>query len=272
MASRATLIRCAPSAVVHVQKAGKLENRLAILRQILEVADDELRARYRERLTMGWVYHDSALEGTVYSMPELQAAIYEQVVSDAALIPVYDEIRQHKSAIDIVRDLAEKRGTISLEVIKKIYVTLDPEGADGKGPPKYRKDMPIHRLYFHEIAQPDKIQPRMKTLIDWINAPDTKRSTHVVRLASKAHHEMLQIYPFKKHSGKVARLLMNLILLRNEYPEAIIHSTERQRYYDALKTSPDAVARVVTEALSASIESAIHFFETGGGTSGVRPA
>ncbi len=225
-------------------------------------APAELVQDFQERFDTSWIYHDSALEGVVYTMDELRAAIDEHVVSDSTLIPVYDEIRQHKAAVDLVRELADKkRLNLSLEIVKKIYTTLVPEDGEGKGAPKYRKDMPLHRLYFHDIATPDKIAYGMRQLVSWMNAADTKRSTHSVRLAAKAHYKLLHIYPFSKHSGKVARLMMNLILLRQGYPPAIVHATERQRYYDALKTSEDATAKLMTDALAASVESTIRHLE-----------
>ncbi len=246
-------------------KIGSLEERVTRLQELLGRAEPALVAQYQERLDMSWIYHDSALEGVVYSFPELRAAIDDKAVSDSSLIPVYDEIRQHKAAIDCIRELADKkRLTINLEVIKKVYTLLAPDENEGKGPPKYRKDMPLHRLYFHDISTPDKIGYKMRQLIQWMNAPETKRSMHTVRLAAKAHYSLLQIYPFPKHSGKVARLLMNLMLIRAGFPPAIIHATERQRYYDTLKSSPDAVAGLITESLAASVESAIRFFEEPG--------
>jgi hypothetical protein len=51
--------------------------------------------------------------------------------------------------------------------------------------------------------------------------------------------------------------------MRQGYPPAIVHATERQRYYDALKTSEDATARIVTDALASSVESTIRFYEEG---------
>ena len=136
-----------------------------------------------------------------------------------------------------------------------------PEELEGKSPPKYRKDIPVHRLYFHEIAAPDKISYRMRQIVQWMNDPETKRGMHPVRLAAKAHYQMLHVYPFPRHSGKVARLVMNLILLRNGFPPVVIHATERQRYYDALKTGDNATAVLIQEALAASIESTIRFYE-----------
>ena len=54
---------------------------------------------------------------------------------------------------------------------------------------------------------------------------------------------------------------MNLILVSNGYLPAIIHAKERQLYYDALKTNDNALATVVRDALMASMESAIRYFE-----------
>lgn len=248
--------------MVQALRGMSLEERVADLNDLVKRAPKAMLEDYEQRLDMSWVYHDSALEGVVYTMEELRAAIHDQVVSDSSLIPVYDEIRQHKAAIALTRELSTKsRLKISLDVIKKIYAELAPEELEGKSGPRYRKDMPLHRLYFHDIAPPEKISYRMRQLVQWMNAAETKRSTHAVRLAARAHYQLLHIYPFPKHSGKMARLVMNLVLLRNGYPPAVIHATERQRYYEALKTSENAAATIVHEALVASVESAIRFFE-----------
>jgi Fic family protein len=234
--------------------SSSIESRVARLQELERAASPDFLRDYRERLDISWVYHDSALEGVVYTMDELRAAILDHVVSDSSLIPVYDEIRHHKAAIDLVRELTEKRRlTINLEVVKRIYGALAPDEVEGKQPPKYRKDMPLHRTYFHEIVEPDKISYHMRPLVQWLNAADTKRSTHAVRMAAKAHFKMLHIYPFPKHSGKVARLLMNLILMRAGYPPVIIHATERQRYYESLKGTANNASRLITEALAARL-------------------
>lgn len=240
-----------------------LESRVARLQELQKTADHEVVERFDKSLEMSWVYHDSALEGVVYTQEELrQAIILQEPPSDSSGLPAYDEIRNHLNAVALIYELTEKkRLTISLDVIKKIYARLAPEELEGKSQPTYRKDMPLHRLYFHEIAPPEKISYRMRQLVSWMNAADTKRSTHAVRLAAKAHHQLLHIYPFPRQSGKVARLIMNLILLRQGYPPVVIHATQRQRYYDALKTSDDAVAKLITEALGATVESTISYFE-----------
>ena len=143
-----------------------MEERVQSLEERLTKADPEFQRNYRENLDMSWIYHDSAIEGVVYTQEELVAAMHQQPVSDPAMLPAYDEIRQHKAAIDLVRDMADKKkAPITLDTIKHIYCALAPDDTESsKGPPKYRKEMPVHRLYFHEIATPDKISPKLRQL------------------------------------------------------------------------------------------------------------
>src|SRR3954453_7941072 len=61
---------------------------------------------YRDRLDVSWLFHDNALEGVVLSYSELKAAIDQRIISDVTLIPMYEEVRLHKQALDWVRETA----------------------------------------------------------------------------------------------------------------------------------------------------------------------
>ena len=221
---------------------------------------------YRENLDMSWIYHDSAIEGVVYTFAELRTAIdpTATVVADSSMQPVCEEIRRHREALDYIRDYAvKKRLPINLDVVKKIYLILHPEEGDIKTV-RYRKDIPQHRLYFHEYAPPDKITYKMRQVVDWTNDPETRRTRSPIRLAARAHYDLLRVFPFTNDSGKVARLFMNMLLLRSGYPPAIVHSTERQRYYEALKGSSATMTQIVQEAIDnnlASIEKMLDAYE-----------
>lgn len=247
---------------VQQQQTAQLDQRAAHLTKLLESCPDSLRRDLESKMEVSWIYHESALEGVVYTPDELLAALRGEAPNDPALVSTFDEIRQNKATIGLVRGWAEAKQTkVDADVIKDIYLSLAPDEVDGKKPPAYRKDIPLHRLYFHEIEAPDKIIPKLKAFSTWIGDPETRRSMHVLRLAAKAHFHLLHIYPYPKHSGKVARLVMNLLLMSAGYPPAMIHSTERQRYYDALKANENALAQIVKEALMASVESAIRYLE-----------
>ena len=257
MPSRPSAKKKAPQAP-EAPKQQSIEERTAYLEDRLKAASPDSQVRYREDLDMSWIAHDSALEGVVYTMPELRTAIGASdanVAFDSSMQPVVEEIRRHREALNFVRDYAGKRRMpITVDVVKRIYLVLHPEEGDIKTV-KYRKDIPQHRLYFHEYAPPDKIAYKLRQVIDWVNDPETRRTRTHVRLAARAHYDLLRIFPFASDSGKVARLFMNLLLLRSGYPPAIIHSTERQRYYEALKGSSATMHSIVQDAIENSLSS-----------------
>jgi Fic family protein len=254
-----------------IPRALSVEERTASLEGRLKNAPPEVQAKYRDDLDISWIAHDSALEGVVYTLPELKSAIAASevpvgpVAFDSSMQPVVEEIRRHREALNFIRDFATKRRlAVTVDVVKRIYCLLHPEEGDVKTV-KYRKDIPQHRLYFHEYAPPDKIAYKLRQVIDWVNEPETRRTRTPVRVASRAHYDLLRIFPFATDSGKLARLVMNLLLLRSGYPPAIIHSTERQRYYDALKGSSAAMNAIVSDAMEnslASIEKLLDLYDT----------
>ncbi|MBS2019875.1 MAG: Fic family protein [Deltaproteobacteria bacterium] len=248
-----------------------LEERVQLLEKRLLDTDPEFQRAYRENLDMSWIYHDSALEGSVYTPQELRGAVDPQgaMNADSSIQPICEEIRRHREALDYIRDYAvKKRLPINIDVVKKIYLILHPEEGDIKTV-KYRKDIPQHRLYFHEYAPPDKITYKVRQILDWVNDPETRRTRSPVRIAARAHYDLLRVFPFTTDSGKVARLFMNLLLLRNGYPPAIVHSTERQRYYEALKGSSATMTQIVHESIEnnlGSVEKLLEAHESKGYT------
>jgi Fic family protein len=251
------------------KKAPSVEERTAYLEERLMGAPAEVQAKYRDDLDISWVAHDSALEGVVYTLTELRTAIgtsESNVAFDSTAQPVVEEIRRHREALNFIRELAVKRRQpVTVDVVKSIYCVLHPEEGDVKTV-KYRKDIPQHRLYFHEYTPPDKIAYKLRQIIDWVNDPETRRTRPPVRLAARAHYDILRVFPFATDSGKVARLVMNLLLLRSGCPPAIIHSTERQRYYEALKGSSATMLSIVQDAIEnslASIEKLLDQYDAG---------
>ena len=244
----------------------ELDRKMEGLRSRL-VRSNGLLTEFSERLDFSWIYHDNALEGVVLSYHELKAAIDKNIISDVSLIPAYMDIKNHKLAIEFIREYVTKRKvSFGLEFLKKVFLILSADETvprntkAGKNPFQYRKDNPLHRLYFHEIAPPDKIAYRVRKLTEWLASEDA-RKCHPVKRAAKAHFRLLGVYPWPKHSGKVARLLMNAILVREGYLPAVIHAIERQRYYEVLRTPHLGLTSLIMESISGTIDAAHRFLD-----------
>jgi Fic family protein len=223
-------------------------------------AAPELGEEFLRRYELSWLHHENALEGVVYTGQELATALDNPPVADATFVGVLREIRNHKTAIDLVREEAKsKKLRVNLTLVRKLHDTLTA-GAEGRSEAELRKDMPLHRAYFHEIAQPAKIPALLQRVLESCESADF-RNAHAIQRAAKLHHGFMQVFPFTENSGRVARLLANLVLLQAGYRlPCIIHATDRQRYYESLRV-PEATLRDLTvEALDNALNQGEKFF------------
>ena len=230
------------------------------LRELL--ADHPKAAEFMSRFERAWVYHDNALEGVVYNEQELGAGLDPSgAPPEASLLPAVLDIRNHKAAIDYIREEARTSGrkasAVPLATVKRIHNLLlgntpeaqamraqlerrertEKELAKERERAGLRKDMPLHRTYFHDIAQPAKIQGLLDKLIEFTGDDGVPRvPSH--QAGGDLQFQFLQVFPFSEHSGKVARMTANLILARHGYLPCIIHSIDRQRYYEAFRGTP----------------------------------
>ncbi len=231
-----------------------IDDRNEDLRDLL--ADHPVVARdFHLKLEASWLYHDNALEGIVLSGTELGLVFADQPVAEASALAILREIRNHKAAIDLVRvEAAGKKLRINLTLVRRIHATLYA-GVDGKSAAEYRTEIPLHRAYFHEIAQPAKIPFLLGKLFDLCEGADF-RNLHPVQKASRLSHGFMQVYPFTDNSGRMARLLANMVLLHHGYLPCIIHATDRQRYYESLRLPETALRDLMFDSLENGLESA----------------
>jgi Fic family protein len=100
----------------------------------------------------------------------------------------------------------------------------------------------------------------MRKIDEWLESSEFA-SLHPVIAATRLQLKLLRAYPWTKNTGKVARLLTNYILLRAKYLPAIIHSIDRQRYYEALRHDNDGLLGLVVESLENGIDTTTKFFD-----------
>ncbi|MFA6081871.1 MAG: Fic family protein [Patescibacteria group bacterium] len=80
----------------------------------------------------------------------------------------------------------------------------------------------------------EKVNVAMAEMVQWLNGNHTK---HPVQIAADAHLKLITIHPFVEANCRTARLLMNLILLQNGYPPAVIRVDDQSRYVTDLEVA-----------------------------------
>lgn len=246
------------------QQVVDIDDRKDDLMELFE--DDSALARtFWERLDLSWIFHECALEGVVITPDELQMALAPVApVVEVGRAAFLAGIRRQREAIEVAKEESRApRGKLTLTLVKKLFETFT--GGDEKGKIEYRKDMPLHRTYFHDIAQPIKIVPEITRLIEWTQAAEFGH-LHPLQQAAVFHHRFMSIFPFTDLSGKVGRLMMNVIIMRAGYLPAVIHAIDRQRYFESLKQPPRGLQLLMTEAIEHATDHGFRLFadEAGG--------
>lgn len=241
-----------------------LDERNAEVRELLD-ADRDGATEFRRRYQMSWYYHENALEGIVLTEQELIQALEHQVVGDASLMSVLTIIRNHRAALEMIEQEARgRRVRLTVPFLVSLYETLIAgTNPSAKVKAIFRKEMPLHRTYFHDIAQPAKIEAELEKALKFTLSAEFKEF-HPLKQAAHLHWSVMQVFPFADHNGKIARLLQSLYLIRAGYMPAIIHGVERQRYYESLKQGPSALRGLLLESIENSLDNALQLLQTMG--------
>ena len=215
---------------------------------------------FLRKYELSWIYHENALEGVVFSGQELEIGLANHPIADFTSLNAFRDVRNFKAAIDVARSEASaKKPKVTLALITKLYEVLH-SGFEARAVAEYRKEIPLHRAYFHEIAQPAKISSLLGKLVEWCESSEFK-SSHAVHKASKLQHGFMQIYPYTDGSGKIARLLANLLLIHDGYHPCIIHTIDRQRYYESLRLPEPTLRELMMESMQNGLDNGEKFFQ-----------
>ena len=203
---------------------------------------------------LSWIYHENALEGVVFSGQELETALAHPPLTEIAAVNAFRDIRNLKAAIDLVRaESSSRKPRITLALVKRLYETIHA-GIESRAVAEFRREIPLHRAYFHDIAQPSRIAAQLETLLEWCESAEF-RGAHPIQQASRLQHGFMQVYPYTEGSGKIARLLANLLLLHAEYLPCIVHTIDRQRYYESLKLPEPQLRDLMMESMENALTS-----------------
>jgi len=212
--------------------------------------DKQLLMQIKEYFRIGLTYSSNSLEGNSLTESETKVVLEEGITIGGKPIKDHYEAIGHSEAYDHIYKIYNKK-TISEEDIKTLhkifYFRIDNENA---GNYRIRKAFITGSKY--PLPEPEEIPDLMEGLC--IKLGKLRKKTHCVEFAAMAHKEFVFIHPFIDGNGRVARLLMNLILLQGGYTVAIIPPIMRQNYIQSLELAHkndkdfiELIARAVKE-------------------------
>ena len=200
--------------------------RLAALRPLPAATLKSLREYYRVGLT----YTSNALEGNSLTESETKVVIEDGLtIGGKPLRDIY-EATGHARAYDFLYEISKERPVSEsdiLELHRLFYSQIDKDNAG-----VWRK-FPVFISGSHRaLPAPEKVPSLMAGFVKWM--AENEGRLHPVEFAALVHQKFVYIHPFVDGNGRMARLLMNLALLRAGWTIAIIPPICRHDYIATL--------------------------------------
>ena len=230
--------------VVQIQKVVHDMNRLdGLLEKWYSLmplsADDE--RRLERKFMLEFNYNSNHIEGNTltYGQTEL-LLLFGKVVNEANMKDL-EEMKAHNVCLQMMLTQAhDKESVLSETFIRQLHKVM------------LREDYTVHRqlpggkmtsYVVHagcyktrpnsvitptgerfEYASPEETPALMYDLVKWYNDEEEAGVLTPIELAALFHYRYIRIHPFEDGNGRIARLLVNYILLRNDYPMVVVRS------------------------------------------------
>lgn len=201
-------------------------------------------------------YSSNAIEGNTLTKNETALVVEKGLTIGGKSVREHLEAIQLAHALDYIKELAHKtnRTDITLHDIFHLHYLILKK-IDDNNAGKFRTVAVKIAGSDVTLPSPIKIPELMDDFISWLH----NAKEHPVLISADAHLKFVIIHPFVYGNGRTARLLMNLLLVQEGYPPAIIRNEDRTAYINAIekaeKTNDSTdFRRIVCEAVERSLD------------------
>jgi Fic family protein len=231
----------------------KIEELKAMLKKI-QPMKPEFQSRLNKKFRLEFNYNSNHMEGNTLTYNETELLLIFDETKGNHTLREYEEMKAHDVALQLVNEWANDTERPLTEMnIKNLnqIILVKPFWKDAVtvGGQKTRRLIKVGdykeypnsvRLSNGEVFEYASVADTpilMGELIQWYRDQENKNEFHPVALAAMLHYRLVRIHPFDDGNGRISRLLMNYVLLKNGLPPLVIKSTDKRNYLSALNSA-----------------------------------
>jgi len=201
-----------------------------------------------KKLKVDWTYNSNGIEGSTLTFGETLFFLNEGLTVEGKPFKDFLDARNHAETIDYLYDIIADKRDVSESIIKEINAlllgdmgyTLALNSLGEKVKKKLNageyKQQANHVLQpdgtIHWYVEPLKVKDEMQALIEWIE--QNLDSLHPIIIAAITHYNLVRIHAFDDGNGRGARIIMNLILMKQGFYPVVIKVEKKRHYLNAL--------------------------------------
>jgi excisionase family DNA binding protein len=210
--------------------------------------------KLHENMEIAYTYNSNAIEGNTLTLKETQLIIEEGITVNGKSLSEHLEAQNHPKAIAYIENMVKNK--IETENILELHSILFFGFCENAG--NYRNSQ-VYITGSDFMPPPAfEVPDLMRSLIDWVyNNPEELRA---IELAAIFHHKLVYIHPFDDGNGRIGRLLMNLLLMKNGYPLTVIKQVDRKKYYENLKKADIGNYKPLVNFIARCVEQSLDLY------------
>lgn len=205
------------------------------------------------------VHNSTAIEGNTMTRAQVEELV-ERRRATSLLVEAL-EVEGYARAADWVYRVASDYTSVPLEVVQEAHRlavglawAVEPPPTDDR-PGLWRNSGVTIRGV--AVSLPSAVHADMQ---EWARSTKRRSGQHPISHAAEHHAWFERIHPFVDGNGRVGRLLLNFLLLQQDYPPAVILAEKRRQYLDALRSADRGNANPLTEVVARAVSGALSRF------------
>lgn len=225
----------------------RVESLKKILNEISPLKSEDQK-RLDKKFRLEFSYNSNHIEGNTLTYGETELLILYDDTKGNHTLREFEEMKSHDIAFLKINDWAKEDRELTETDIKELNkiilvrdfwkeaITYDNQPTRRKisvgSYKQYPNSVRLENGEMFEYASVTDTPIQMRELMDWYKTE--AKDFHPVVLAALFHYKFVRIHPFDDGNGRVARLLLNYILLRHKYPPVVIKSNDKKNYLSSL--------------------------------------
>ncbi|MGL5618361.1 MAG: Fic family protein [Tannerellaceae bacterium] len=240
--------------------------------QPLKVEDQK---RLDDKLNLEFNYNSNHIEGNTLTYGQTELLLKFGDISGGAKMRDLEEMKAHNVGLQWVKSLAKDEEFIlterDIKYLNEIILACDYYKINPKTGTQYKIHVGQYKTRQNSVitatgerfdyANPEETSAMMYDLVSWFNKEVESGELNPIELAALFHYRYIRIHPFEDGNGRIARLLVNYILLRFGYPMIIIKSEKKEEYLSVLHQCDIAVGLTPSDGATASLKDIQPFVE-----------
>lgn len=234
----------------------------------------ENQKRLDQKFMLEFNYNSNHIEGNTLTYGQTKLLLMFGETTGDAKLRDYEEMKAHNVGLELVkREAKDKERPLTENFIRELNRTILVEDfyKMSKGGGRYLVKVGQYKTRPNSVitatgemfdyAAPEETPALMTDLVKWYNEEEAKGELCPIQLATLFHYRYIRIHPFEDGNGRIARLLVNYILMRHGYPMVIVQSKDKENYLNVLHKCDIEVGLNPSDGANAQLEQVEPFLE-----------